>query len=617
MARDEAFVYGAQTIGGANAAAPILGRFAWRRGYRRFSFECEFAVQVSTAYSIPPDYATLQTAVAPIEAALRLERQRLTVKFGGTTIADLDPTLAVNSGFNARPNLEKLARFDSSNARGYRFTCEVDLPANLTGQDGRQDESVEFHYDLRERRRFSFSGVYTAMPAANSRAQMLAKLDAHVATVLGTLAAGVSFAVAERSETSNDPDTELRYSRVYLEHVNGRRGSTIAVAFGPQRRRTITIAGSYVRTVTGTVASASTNYATYQDDEDVALLASIPAPLTPGTDCEIDDEVNEPNEQDDLLTFRRVYVELIHQQAPGVLDDPDIVLDQIVVTQTTTPTEDSPFGFGARTGQTIVPGIPGAPGIPGTDAATPSTTPAQRPVAFSIRYECFLKKTVKDPAGKWRSVLRAHMVSFLGKYLGGTPIGLGPEALSIDVPNNRLIVALEATSLPSDVLGLRITEAIDDDLGRRLSAVLSGNPHEYLLQQGFARRTRTRVTTLVTLAAKGKSLDEFKTLDSDPPGWLLVRRALPEDVDLVLGVAGIGGGQYAVNRTTMVEEFVWVASVVTRPRRSGEGVGGSGNQPEGASLGVSSAPSFQGTTITGAAGGTVGLSVGGFSGVVS
>lgn len=587
MARSESLIYNGYTIGGSTTGSHPVSRFSWSTTYERATVSVDFVIH-APAGTLPSVPGTLQALCDTAEAALKTPRAKLEIKFDSTTLKTHDPASAVATGFNARPKLTNLGQApNSATARLYRFECEVELPANLSGQDGRQSESVTIHYDLRERRVVTLQGVYTQLPNLTARAAFLAVIDAHATTVLTALDGAATWVLASRDENANDPNTALVYTRVYVEHLSGRRGSVTAIAYGPQRNRTVDISGTYLRTTGG---SATANYTASEATHSAAVLAALTTTLVVGTNCELVTERFVPNEQDDSLSFTRVYEELIHQQVPGVKDNADIVRDLFTIAVRKTPVADSPVP-GASAGSGAAPGVPGGtqqrPGTgSGSVVASSGGTQVVKPVELAVRYECFVVNTVTDLRSRWESTLRGHMLALLTSKLGKTPSKIGPTSLELEPRSNRIVAQFVAQVTESPLLAFRLRETTQEDLGKKFTPVLSGKQFEYIYQQGFATKRRIRAISCEYVVGGG--FDPVGLLSSSgSTGWVLTGRSTPDVSDEVQGVAGEGVGQITVRFWQVFEEFLYVASVVRQggivaPPGGGGNGGGAGGGGNGA-----------------------------------
>lgn len=553
MARDEEITYGSYVIGGASGPAPIE-RFEWASDGRTARFDVDFVVTVSS-------YPNLATAAQAAEAALTLRRQRLTVKFGASTLLDYDPATGAqgSTGFNARARLRKLRDRATGAGRRYRFEVEVDLPQ--ADQGGRLEERWTLHKDLEERRIVTLEGVYRQLTTNTAYAQYVAAIGAHATEVLNLVDSGATWVLAEEEATPNDANTECSYRRVYWECPSGRRSSRTTVTYGPARTRTVVISGVYVKT------GATSADANYQANEDTHSGAVLTALGIGSTSRELVHETKEPNEQDETLTFRREYRELIHQQAAGTNDDPEVVFDEIRLSRGRPSADSSPAPRAIGAG--------GAGGVPGGKAggraadqggeieevSEGSGTPARPLLDITVDYSAWIKNTNTALWQKWNGTLRGHLVQLITSKLGLVASCVMREDVRCDIVQNRIDAQLRLRATDANLISLTVQDSYADDFGVRTTGVLTGEQHDYLVQQGFAKRRRTRQTDVLFVKGTVSPTSYFTRQDPNTKtGWLLVGRSVPRVKDTVLG--GSDAGQLPVTAVTIVEEFVFVRSAI-------------------------------------------------------
>lgn len=582
MARDLQFVYGTTTIGGASTNTPV-DIYRIRHGYPRSTFSCEFLVSGA-------DQPTFAANCAAVESALRTPRQKLTITIGGNSMTSLDPTTAVNSGFNADPTCERVSEAIENwgLVRRYRFAVTFDRPGDLTGQLGRRDETVTVHSDLMKRRVVTFQGTWTAMPGNDARAQYAAQSGTHFTSVLTSIDATATWVKVSEDQSDDDTDKTLNYRTVFWEVVNGRRESDVSVELSPAGVATVTIVGTYVQTLSPTT-SARTNYTNNEAAHSAAVLSALGI-----TGYELVKEITRDNEQDQTLTFTRVYRELIHQQSPGVTDDATIILDTIELTIQRNPINDSAVPTAASAGQggTPVNSAPPVGAIPTTQSRTGATTQSadsgkkdasgttvRKLVNLEVRYTAWINRSVTDLKGKWDNVLRGYMYSLLASKLKLSATLVRNEAVQLDVPNNRILCTLSCQGLEGTLLALDMNVAIAEDMGVLATPLLGGKPNKYLLQQG-----PTRVTYTKTVRAEFVT-DSFsiESLFSVPPAsnLVLLSRTRPTRRTREYGVVGLGLSTLSITESQFQEEWLLVGSNAGAGGNGG-GSGGAGAQGAGA-----------------------------------
>lgn len=606
MSQDEAFTYNGVTIGGTSATTRILGRFGFHETKSSAEFTCRFVIFVTGDFTTPADAtAALAAAKAPIEAALRTENQRLEIKWAGQRQLVFEPDPAAGdspaTGFNQDPELTKLEDASSTgDSVGYLFTCRVGLPPNYTDANGRRTSSVKLHYDERERPVVTVTGIYTELPGLTARQAFEDDIDDYAASRLALIDPAATWAITRKEEEDDNFENVLVFWRDYSEHVNGRRGSTIEIRFAPSRLREITIRGTYLRTTAGSAASASENYATSQDADDVAVLGALTdfqgGPLTPGEDCQLASEVAIPNEQDDRLDFVRIYRQLNFQESgeASVLADPDVCLDSVVFTSSYTPNQDS-LVPGGQTGAAVVAGsvagVLGSPpsGAPSSGSSSPggdtvdrgSSPPpatqdgggggggagaaiAAKPVELTVRYEASINienVTEDQLRQKWESSLFPYLTGLIEDHLGFPPDALVAHVPAFNVTASRISGEIRCQGFPSDLIAFRITESIEIDWGIRLRRVAKGKAYAYVVQQGLPRQTKTRVVAATYLSnGSFKGVDGFGST-TQIPGWVLLRTSKPNKVNWSFGIPG-AIGEIPLTTEALVEGLEYVAEQV-------------------------------------------------------
>lgn len=493
MARDLEITYGGYTIGGTTTRAPV-DRMRVTVAYPTSEFEVEFVVS-------GVDDATFAAEVQAAESQLRLPRQRLTVRQGNATLLDYDPDPAANTGFNAVPELTKIAGpEDSGRARRYRLALTFQLPATLAGFEGRQEENVELATSLQNRRVVTISGTYTAVPRLgadpprSAREEYLAKIGLHASAVLAAIDPAAHWSLADETASADDPDKLVTYKRTYWEVVNGRREAQTDVAYDAARRRTVRFTGTYTRTLDGT--SPTDNYATYERFHANAVLQALTGFF------ELTDEDTKVNDIDGSLDFTRTYHELIHEQTPHLYDDPAIVSDSIQLSTTRT-----------------------APGDSLPQALSTAGRRVTRLIDVAVRYEAFVDSThTRDPLSLWNAILRSHLLGFVASRLAvGGGASVVNEHVEVDPVLNKLSADLDLQAADGDIYELSIETETSEESGRVLTPVYGGKPHVYLDQQAPPKLTRTRQVRAVLRDGSSLGLGDLTAKLDD--AWVLLRKS--------------------------------------------------------------------------------------------
>lgn len=553
-----------------------------KHGYPKSTFSCEFLVKGA-------DQPTFAAACQSVEAALRTPRQRLTVKISGNTILDLNPATAVNSGFNAMPEVERVSEAVENWGllRRYKFTVVFDRPGDLTGQQGRREETVTVHTDLLKRRVVTFTGTWTAMPGNDARANYSANSGTHYATILTQIDVTASWVKVSDDVPDDDTDKTIApYRAVFWEVVNGRRESDILVEHTPSNVATVTITGVYVQTL-GPLTSARSNYTTNEPAHATAVIAALGISA-----YELVKETSKDNEQDQTLSFTRVYRELIHAQSPGLNDDPTIILDTIELETLRYPINDS--SAPTRTAGTSTVNNPPPVGTGGTQdrgssgpssqdggSSSGGSTVVRKLVDLKVRYTAWIDRSVTDLKIKWDNVLRGYMYSLMSTRLKLSAALVTSEQVTLDVPNNRIVCNLLCNGVEGSIFSLDVNVAKDEQPGIVATPVLGAKPNTWLLQQGAVRITFVKQVRVVF---KTGAFD-VTSLYSVPPSsnLVLMHRSRPVFRTKDFGIVGLGLSTLGMTEVQFNEEYLQVDNQADRGGAAGGAAnGGGGATPNGA-----------------------------------
>jgi len=295
-------------------------------------------------------------------------------------------------------------------------------------------------------------------------------------------------------------------------NTNGRRSSSVNVAYSPSRRRTVTISGVY------TGLSGQDARAQYEASIDTYAAAVLTA-LT-GTFELVEEPTAEDNIGISLLSFTRVYEEVIYPQG-SVLDDPAIVRQSLLYTRHAMAPGDSQIG-GSST---------------------------RRLILMTAQYDAWVDKDITtNLKSKWTSI-KSHILTHAKDFLDGGTIILTDEVPTFDGPQNRISARLEMlVTTGSAILESEIT--VEDT---RISGLVSvpvwdssGNPYSRYLYQGpaqlqrFVSERRRYVKSAAPAApfAKGALVDFYPLPKGDgfeAPSWFVVRdseRRSPKTIGL-------------------------------------------------------------------------------------
>lgn len=212
MARALAFTYGSLTIGAGQSDSSyyLTGRYRFNRDYERASLVFEVVISNATQ-------ADFLTAESNLQAAYRKPDQALSVVLGGNNRHSFDPS--DNSGFNLRASARKVGgQEDTGYSAKYECSVSVELPADLTGRNGRRSSTVNVATSPSGRRTATIQGVYTALSNNAARAQFAAEVDTYCNAVLSGLG-GIWESVGTPTAQTDDQDKTIVFSRTYSEIV--------------------------------------------------------------------------------------------------------------------------------------------------------------------------------------------------------------------------------------------------------------------------------------------------------------------------------------------------------------------------------------------------------------
>lgn len=219
VARELSIEYGTVTVGGSTDRIldSSLTPISIDVGYETATVSFEFVTSASSE-------SLFGTEVATLEAGFSTPRQRLRILAGATTLHDFNP--ADNSGFNADATITKVGdEVDTVRTRRYSVEITIDLPADLAGQDGRQDSSVQLSYSSSRKRTLTVTGSYTALNANDSKTQYEAAIDAYITSLTTPL--GGTWELVSEDVTHNDTNTLTDFTRVLKEVVKNQATATL------------------------------------------------------------------------------------------------------------------------------------------------------------------------------------------------------------------------------------------------------------------------------------------------------------------------------------------------------------------------------------------------------
>lgn len=233
MARLIKISYAGLTIGlGGNASITLTDKFSFSQGYTEASLTFDCVVRNATRSTFLAAELALRTAFGTPDGDLDVE-------LGGSDRYAY--TQSGNTGFNARATCEKPGSVeDTANSSRWRCSVVVQLPANLSGRDGRQSSSVRVDATPSGRRTVTISGTYTALSSNSAVAQYVSAGTTYCDAVLSAVggayelitplnASGSGFA-AVAGFSYDDQNKVVSFTRVYRENIFNQSASTADVA---------------------------------------------------------------------------------------------------------------------------------------------------------------------------------------------------------------------------------------------------------------------------------------------------------------------------------------------------------------------------------------------------
>lgn len=198
-------VYNSYTI----TEAMQVGKFSYFEGYDKAQISCDFMLEAASASAL----TTLDIAAA---AALTEWDKDCTLTYGGT---HRSYSHSGNTGFLARPRLAKQgSQTDTETSRRYRWTCEFSLPADASGDDGRQSGEWHLVYEPSKRKRLVVSAVYTATVGSSAYANASAYGPTWGDSIV-TDVGGTYDAITAGDYTVDHRNKTCRFERVYRQQV--------------------------------------------------------------------------------------------------------------------------------------------------------------------------------------------------------------------------------------------------------------------------------------------------------------------------------------------------------------------------------------------------------------
>lgn len=310
--------------------------------------------------------------------------------------------------------------------------------------------------------------------------------------------------------------------------TSGRRltRTSIAVAYEPSRRRTVTLSGSYTA-LSGTAARAQFTSA-------FSTWATSTLNGLGGTYKRLEDPSVSTDDQDKILTFTAVYEEDLGN-LPGS-GDADVRNESLVITRDNVS--------------------PGDTNVNGKQV--------QRLITLTASYEAWIDaETTEDLKGKWNS-LRGGVISKLNDIMNGGSVSIVQETPGYDLKRNRItatVVALGSTSL--GVVEYRETVSEPKMSGKQAVGVWEGGPFAKHVFQGPGTWQRRITQTYLTFGTR----PPFSPASLQPPAGMQ-KFEVADEPTVTPVTRGLSGGQVfnlsEVTRTLTLEFY-------TTPTASGAG----------------------------------------------
>lgn len=199
--------YGSTIIGGSSDKFLLRKRgFGIFESYRTAKIMFEVVVYGATTTAFKDNNIELLDA-------FRTPRARLQVKTPDG-LRDYNPSSSINTGFNAEPEIDVVGgKQNGPRFRNYRCSITVQLPADLTGQAGRRDNTDSLEKAPNRRSTYNFAGEYTALLTNDATAQYTANIATYTTAQLPS---GDWQLLTEKTKV-DDTDKVLTFSRVFKE----------------------------------------------------------------------------------------------------------------------------------------------------------------------------------------------------------------------------------------------------------------------------------------------------------------------------------------------------------------------------------------------------------------
>ena len=234
----------------------------------------------------------------------------------------------------------------------------------------------------------------------------------------------------------------------------GLRDFSYTVEFSPSRRAMLTMEGEYTvqRGGSGAVAQYTANI--------TALYNAIISALAFGTWPAVGQpevETRAPDKNDQIMSFKREYKEIVLAERLGLTDDPQVIKQELQIERVVGPAETAELLSAA-----------------GPQSAVRVVPPDRLVATYMAAIDQTATKDLKDA---WESRLRDWVISNVRNLSGGGRLVLESESFKPDLVENTISATMDfITYVPGSTLSLSVRETITIDSGHIISKVWPATP---------------------------------------------------------------------------------------------------------------------------------------------
>jgi len=212
-----AITYGGLTIG-VGTSYDLTAVHQIRESYGRFELEATVVIRGATS-----------SAAQVLDAAFRSaftkpDQSDFDVTING--VSWLSFSHSADSWLNPEASYESLEEFRTERSRAYRLRVESDMPADLSGRNGRRSSSVDVDVDQAGNLHLAVSAEYTALSGTSAYDQATAQFPTYVGTVQ-TAVGGGTWLPVHRTEVEYDDQNKV--ATIRATYVQDR---TLTIAYG-------------------------------------------------------------------------------------------------------------------------------------------------------------------------------------------------------------------------------------------------------------------------------------------------------------------------------------------------------------------------------------------------